>query len=63
MPVSVAIGETNKYPPKKANRDPEDGKPIIGPRNFYTRPVHAGKDDRIYFSRSSYVACGDPHQQ
>jgi len=51
QPVSNAIGETNKYPKKKANRDPEDGKPIIGPKNFYTRGIVKGKADNIYFSR------------
>jgi hypothetical protein len=63
QPVSNAIGETNRFPRKKANRDPEDGKPIIGPRNFYTRPVKKGRTDGIYFSKQSYVAVGDPYQQ
>jgi len=50
QPVSNAIGETNKFPKKKANLD-EDGKVIIGPRNFYGKKGKKGKDDSVYFSR------------
>ena len=29
----------------------EDGKVIIGPRNFYGKKGKKGKDDSVYFSR------------
>ena len=50
QPVSTAIGETNKFIVKKANKD-EEGKPIIGPRNFYTKKMSKGKTDKVYFGQ------------
>ena len=61
QPVSTAIGDTNKFIEKKADKD-EDGKVIIGPRNFYTKKMKRGKTDAVYFGRQSYNACGDPFQ-
>ena len=58
QPVSVAIGDTNKFPSKTANKD-EDGRPILGPRNFYTKREKRGKDDSVYFSIQSYLCIGD----
>ena len=54
----MAIGETNKFPTKTANKD-EDGRVIVGPRNFYTKRGKGGKDDSVYFSRQSYLCIGD----
>jgi len=62
QPVSVAIGETNKFPSKTAHKD-EDGRPIVGPRNFYTKREKRGKDDSVYFSRQSYLCIGDLYKQ
>jgi|TARA_B110000305_G_C19308310_1_gene572716 hypothetical protein len=59
--VSNAIGETNKFIEKKRNVD-EDGKPRIGPRNFYTKKIKRGKTDAVYFGSQSYLAVGDPYQ-
>ena len=71
--VSLAIGETNMFVPKKgnlilsqtfiANKD-EEGKPVIGPRNFTTKPLKKGKTEGVYFSKaSSYIAIGDPFKE
>lgn len=49
--------------PKKANRDPEDGKPITGPNNFGIRKPRHGKTEDVYFSRGTYNAIGDPFKQ
>lgn len=62
QPASTAIGDNNKYPTKTANKD-EDGKVIIGPRNFYTTKMKRGKDDSVFFSRPSYVCTGDLYRQ
>ena len=59
QPVSTCVGETNKFVEKKADKD-EDGKVIIGPRNFYTKKMLRGKTDKVYFGRGSYNAVGDP---
>jgi hypothetical protein len=58
----VAIGDTNKFPSKTANKD-EDGRVIVGPRNFYTKREKRGKDDSVYFSRQSYLCIGDLYKQ
>lgn len=71
--VSLAIGETNMFVPKKgnqllvkhftANKD-EEGKPVIGPRNFTTKPLKKGKTEGVYFAKaSSYLAVGDPFKE
>ena len=59
--MSNAIGETNKFVAKTANKD-EDGNVIIGPRNFYTKKMKRGKIDAVYFGNQSYLAVGDPYQ-
>ncbi len=61
QPVSVAIGDTNKFITTKANRD-EEGRVIIGPRNFYTKKEKKGKIDSVYFLKPSYNASGDPYR-
>jgi len=46
-----------------ANKD-EEGKPIVGPRNFTTKPLKKGKTENVYFARaSSYTAIGDPYKE
>lgn len=46
-----------------ANKD-EEGKPIIGPRNFTTRPTLKGKTEKVYFARAaSYTSIGDPFKE
>ena len=65
QPVSTAIGETNKFIAKKAEKD-EDGKVIIGPRNFYTTKMKTGMNDNynnnVFFGKQSYISVGDPYQ-
>lgn len=40
-----------------------DGAVIIGPRNFTTRPLRGGKDEKVYFQpASSYNCRGDVYQ-
>ena len=40
-----------------------DGAVIIGPRNFTTKPLRSGKDERVYFQpASSYNCRGDLYQ-
>lgn len=58
QPVSVAIGETNKFITKTAAKD-DDGRVVTGPKNFYTKNGKKGKDDSVYFSRQSYICTGD----
>ena len=71
--MSLAIGETNMFVPKigklrrsidsLANKD-EAGKPVVGPRNFTTKPLKKGKTENVYFSKaSSYVGIGDPFKE
>ena len=60
MPVSTAIGGDTRFKPTKPNRDPEDGKPITGPNNFGIRKPRTGKGEDVYFSRTSFIAVGDP---
>jgi hypothetical protein len=48
MPTTTALGETNKYPKVKHARDPDNGKPITEPRNFYTTNIKTGRADEIY---------------
>ena len=71
QPVSNAIGETNKFVEKKRVVD-EDGKVVIGPRNFYTKKMQRGKTDKVYFGQTdqegqrvpqSYNCIGDPFKQ
>jgi len=46
-----------------ANRD-EEGKPVVGPRNFTTKPMKKGKTENVYFARaSSYLGIGDPFKE
>ena len=46
-----------------ANKD-EEGKPVVGPRNFTTKPLKKGKTEGVYFSKaSSYIAIGDPFKE
>ena len=46
-----------------ANKD-EEGKPVIGPRNFTTRPTLKGKTEKVYFARAaSYTSIGDPFKE
>lgn len=40
----------------------EDGKPVVGPRNFYTKRIRGGKDDGVYFSKQSYLCIGDMYK-
>ena len=61
QPVSTAIGETNKYPKTKCNKD-EEGAVILGPRNFYTGRMKKGAADDSLFSRPPY-AKGDKYIQ
>ena len=62
QPVSTAIGETNKYKQKPPRRN-EDGEVETEPRNFYTQRMRKGKDEKVYFSKGSYIAVGDPYVQ
>ena len=48
MPTTTALGETNKYPKTTHPKDPESGKPITEPRNFYTSKTKVGKSDEVY---------------
>ena len=50
MPVSTAIGDDSRFKSKTANKDPETGKPIIGPNNFGIIKPKKGKDESVYFS-------------
>jgi len=46
-----------------ANKD-EEGKPVVGPRNFTTKGLKKGKTENVYFARaSSYIAIGDPFKE
>lgn len=46
-----------------ANKD-EEGKPIVGPRNFTTKPLKKGKTENVYFARAaSFTAIGDPFKE
>lgn len=47
------------FKPKEAKKD-EDGKPLIGPRNFYTTRMKVGHTDSILFGKPSYVSIGNP---
>ena len=60
MPVSTAIGDNKRFQPTKANRDPEDGKPITGPNNFGIIKPKTGHGEDAYFARSGFNAVGDP---
>ena len=60
MPVSTAIGDNTRFQPTKANRDPEDNKPITGPNNFGIRKGKTGHGEDVYFAKSSFIAVGDP---
>lgn len=42
------------------DRDPDTGKPITEPRNFYTTKGKSGKTkDNVYFMKTSFIAVGD----
>tara|TARA_B100000780_G_scaffold189331_1_gene133210 strand:+ start:314 stop:598 length:285 start_codon:yes stop_codon:yes gene_type:complete len=48
MPTTTALGETNKFPKVIHPRDPENGKPVTEPRNFFTNKHKTGKGDEVY---------------
>ena len=48
MPSTTALGETNKFPKKLHPRDPDTGKPLTEPRNFFTTKIKTGKSDEVY---------------
>jgi len=48
MPTTTALGETNKYLKTKHARDPDTGKPVTEPRNFFTNPIKKGANDNVY---------------
>lgn len=48
MPSTTALGETNKFPKTIHERDPETGKPVTEPRNFYAKKGKLGKTDAVY---------------
>jgi hypothetical protein len=61
MPVSNAIGETNYFPEKKANKD-ADGHVIIEPRNFTTKKPKKGHGVDVTFSKPIFATVGDPYK-
>jgi len=61
-PVSNAIGETNYTRVVKPNLD-EDKRVIIGPRNFYTRPMKKGKLDSTLFEKTSFTGIDCPYKK
>lgn len=48
MPTTTALGETNKFPKTTHAKDPESGKPVTEPRNFYAKKGKTGKNDDAY---------------
>lgn len=48
MPSTTALGDTNKYPKVIHPRDPDTGKPVTEPRNFFTSKIKTGKNDEVY---------------
>lgn len=48
MPTTTALGDTNKFPKTLHARDPETGKPLTEPRNFFTAKIKQGKSDEVY---------------
>lgn len=48
MPTTNALGDTSKYPKVIHPRDPDSGKPVTEPRNFFTNKHKTGKSDEIY---------------
>lgn len=46
---------------KKPNRDPEDGKPIIGPRNFTAIPMKKGKVGKLTSFGGPIPYIADPY--
>ena len=68
QPPPVAIGESNIYPTKTANKDEDTGKPVTGPRNFYTGQFLKGKIEShpkrgsSYFSPAVFIAPGDKYK-
>lgn len=48
MPTTTALGETNKFPKTTHAKDPESGKPVTEPRNFYAKKMKTGKNDDCY---------------
>lgn len=48
MPTTTALGDTTKYPKVVHPRDPDTGKPLTQPRNFYTSKIKTGKSDEVY---------------
>jgi len=48
------------YLNQRRQKKDEDGKPIIGPRNFYTTRMKVGHTDSILFGKPSYVSIGNP---
>lgn len=48
MPTTTALGETNKFPKTTHAKDPESGKPVTEPRNFYAKKGKTGQNDDAY---------------
>lgn len=52
------------YPQKTADKNEDDGKPNVGPRNFYTGSFLKGRIENInkrgssYFSKGEFLAVG-----
>ena len=61
VPVSIAIGDTNYFPDKKARRD-ELGAVITDPRNFTTKKAKKGHGVEVTFSKPTYTSVGDPYK-
>lgn len=48
MPTTNALGDTSKFPKVIHPRDPDSGKPVTEPRNFFTNKHKTGKNDEVY---------------
>ena len=48
MPTTTALGDTTKFTKTTHAKDPETGKPITAPRNFFTNKTKQGKHDEVY---------------
>ena len=48
MPTTNALGDTNMYPKTTHPKDPDSGKPVTAPRNFFTNKGKKGKNDEVY---------------
>lgn len=67
QPPPIAVGESNIYPTKTAQKDEDTGKPVSGPRNFYTKQFLKGKIEShpkrgsSYFAPATFNAPGDKY--